>query len=282
MFYKKKKCEKRFLYVGSIRPFKTNFMRMKIIFKITILLFILLPVNQLYSQDTQKEKFDKAADLYSGGKYKEALDTWMSLYNSGIRSASLDYNIANTNFKLNNIPGAILFYERALLLKPADEDLVYNLQIARTLVVDKFNEIPELFFIKWYNFIALSLQTNTWAKISIISFFIFLVALSLYIYSQKYRYKVIGFWLALFLLLLSISSISFSIRNKNLVYFNPKAIIFSPLVNGKSSPDNSGKDLFVLHEGTKVTVEDEVGGWYEIRLSDGNKGWVPSNSLEKI
>ena len=91
-----------------------------------------------------------------------------------------------------------------------------------------------------------------------------------------------GFWLAIILLIVSVCSFSSSVRNKNLIYHNPKAIIFSPLVNGKSSPDNSGTDLFVIHEGTKVTIEDEVGGWYEIRLSDGNKGWVPANSLEKI
>jgi SH3-like domain-containing protein len=56
----------------------------------------------------------------------------------------------------------------------------------------------------------------------------------------------------------------------------------SPQVNGKSSPDQSGTDLFLLHEGTKVTAGEKVGEWYEIRLSDGNKGWVPSNSLEKL
>jgi SH3-like domain-containing protein len=56
----------------------------------------------------------------------------------------------------------------------------------------------------------------------------------------------------------------------------------SPQVNGKSSPDSSGTDLFVLHEGTKVEIEDEVGEWLEIRLSDGNKGWIPANCLEII
>ena len=55
-----------------------------------------------------------------------------------------------------------------------------------------------------------------------------------------------------------------------------------PSVNGKSSPDNSGTDLFVIHEGSKVTVEDEMGDWFEIKLSDGNKGWIPSGSLEVI
>jgi tetratricopeptide (TPR) repeat protein len=255
---------------------------MKLSKEILLIILLGLPAINSFAQESQEEKFKKAEGYYSSGKYKEALEEWISVYNAGIRSYSLDYNIGNAYFKISNIPGSILFYERALLLKPADEDIQYNLQIARTLVVDKFVEIPELFFIKWFNFLSLMLSTNLWAKISATSFVIFLCALSLYIYSSRYRFKVIGFWLAIFLLLISSASISFSIRNRNLIYNNPKAIIFNPLVNGKSSPDNSGTDLFILHEGTKVTIEDAVGEWYEIRLSDGNKGWVPVNSLEKI
>jgi tetratricopeptide (TPR) repeat protein len=245
---------------------------MKLLSRILLVIFLADPGITLFAQESQTDKYNKAAEFYSSGKYKEALDEWMSVYETGVRSSNLEFNIGNACFKVNNIPGAILYYERALLLKPADEDIQYNLQIVRTLVVDKFIEIPELFFIKWYNFLALTLSTNVWAKISIASFILLLVALSLYIYSSGYRYKVTGFWLAIFLLSLSIASVSFSLRNKNLIYNNPKAIIFSPLVNGKSSPDNSGTDLFVLHEGTKVTIEDAVGGWFEIRLSDGNKG----------
>lgn len=228
------------------------------------------------------DTFNRGVELYSAERYQEAHDTWLSLYNSGVRSASLNFNIGNACFKLNNIPGSILFYERALLLKPADEDINYNLQIARTLVVDKLAEIPELFFITWFNFFSLSLSSNTWAAISIITFILALVFISVYFYSARYRIKVLGFWLSVTLLIISIFSLSSSINNRSLVYESSKAVIFSPVVNGKSSPGESGNDLFVLHEGTKVTVEDEVGGWYEIRLSDGNKGWVPSNSLTKL
>ena len=183
---------------------------------------------------------------------------------------------------MNNIPGAILFYERAHLRKPADEDINYNLQIARTLVVDRFEEIPELFFVRWYNFLALILSTNTWARISLITFILCLVFLSLYFYSSGYNLKVFGFWLSILLLIISLASFALTFRNKTLVYNSKKAIIFNPVVNGKSSPDDSGTDLFVLHEGTKVSVEDEVGEWLEIRLSDGNKGWIPANTLEII
>jgi tetratricopeptide (TPR) repeat protein len=246
---------------------------------IIIFIFISLFVRVAVSQDTNKDKFYQGVTYFTAGSYKEALQIWTDIYNTGYRSANLDYNIGNAYFKLNNIPSAILFYERAYLLKPADENINYNLQIARTLIVDRFQEIPELFFIKWYNFVSLFLSTNTWAKISITSFIIFLLLLSLYFYSSRYRHKVIGFWLGVFFIVLSLTSLAFTIRNKSLVYDSHKAIISSPIVNGKSSPDKSGNDIFVLHEGTKVTVEYEVGEWSEIRLSDGNKGWVPLNSI---
>jgi tetratricopeptide (TPR) repeat protein len=251
---------------------------------ILLIVILLLPAG-LYStqvKDTPESRFSEAGVLYSSGKYEAALDKWIELYNSGYRSASLDYNIANTYFKLNNVPGSILFYERALLLKPAGENVIYNLQIARALVVDKFAEIPDLFFVTWFNFLSLSLASNTWAAISIASFIICLLLISLYFYTARHNLKVLGFWLGLFMLILSGSSYSFSSRNKTLVYNNDKAIIFSPVVNGKSSPDSSGNDLFVIHEGTKVSVGDKVGEWYEIRLSDGNKGWVPANCLTKL
>jgi tetratricopeptide (TPR) repeat protein len=256
-------------------------MKLKLL-SISALLIIQVFLINTYSQDTRDEKFRQGADYYTAGAYEKALEQWIDLYNTGYRSADLEYNIGNAYFKINNVPGAILFYERAHLHRPADEDINYNLQIARTLAVDSFEDIPEIFLIKWYNFLALLQTTNNWAKTSLVSFIFCLLLLSLYFYSSKYKMKVIGFWLALLLMVISLTSLAFSFRNRALVLNNRDAIIFSPLVNGKSSPDDSGTDLFVLHEGTKVTVEDEVGEWYEIRLSDGNKGWIPSNSLEKI
>ncbi len=251
-------------------------------FKTIILLIFIFSCQEAFTQEEKDNKFLQGNENFSAGNYDKALEAWLDLYNTGFRSAELEYNIGNAYFKMNNIPGAILFYERASLLKPADEDINYNLQIARTLSVDRFDEIPELFFVRWYNFMALLLSSNVWARISIISFVLCLLSLSLYFYTSRFKLKVLGFWLAALLLIVSATSLMFSVRNKNLIYDSSKAIVFSPLVNGKSSPDNSGTDLFLLHEGTKVTVEDKVGEWYEVRLSDGNKGWIPAGSLEII
>lgn len=228
------------------------------------------------------ENFSKGVNEYSAGNFKSSLDYWLEIYNSGLRSASLDYNIGNAYFKLSDIPNAILFYERAYLLDPSDDNISYNLEIARSLTVDKFQAIPVLFYTKGYDYISLFLSVNTWAAISIVSFVLCLLFLSLYIYSSVYRAKVSGFWLALVFFIFSLTSLSFSLHNKKLLYDSRKAIITTPVVSGKSSPDTSGTDLFVIHEGTKVSIGEKLGDWYEITLSDGNKGWVPVNSLSII
>ncbi len=133
------------------------------IFIILNLCILLFSQNAL-SQDEKNEKFRRGSEYFSAGDFEKALDAWIDLYNTGFRSAGLEYNIGNAYFKMNNIPGAILFYERASLLKPADEDINYNLQIARTLAVDRFEEIPELFFVRWYDFMALMLSSEPMGK----------------------------------------------------------------------------------------------------------------------
>ncbi len=250
--------------------------------KILFALLLVLTGIPASGQDERPVKFSKGVEYYTASDYEGALREWLEIYDTGYRSAELAYNIGNAYFKLNNVPGAILFYERARLLKPGDSNINYNLQIARTLVVDKFEEIPELFFVRWFDFLSLLLHTNNWAVISILAFIAFLILLSVYIYSSRYKLKIISFWAAVLLLFISAFSLAFTLRNRTLVYDNREAVIFAPSVNGKSSPDASGTDLFVLHEGTKVSIEDKVGEWYEVKLSDGNTGWIPVTSLTII
>ena len=116
-------------------------MKLKIRY-ILSLIFICLFAAEGFSQQTSQEKFIQGVTLFSSAKYQEAFQIWTEIYDTGYRSANLNYNIGNAYYKLNDIPNAILFYERAYLLNPADENINYNLQIARTLIVDRFQEIP--------------------------------------------------------------------------------------------------------------------------------------------
>jgi SH3-like domain-containing protein len=81
---------------------------------------------------------------------------------------------------------------------------------------------------------------------------------------------------------ISLSTFIFSYNQKKLVYDNTYAIIISPSVTIKSSPDDSGTELFQLHEGTKVEIIDQLGEWKEIKLSDGNVGWLRMSDLIRL
>ena len=50
----------------------------------------------------------------------------------------------------------------------------------------------------------------------------------------------------------------------------------------KETPTINSKDLFILHEGTKVQVLDQVGSWYNIELADGRQGWIRASDIETI
>ena len=62
-----------------------------------------------------------------------------------------------------------------------------------------------------------------------------------------------------------------------------EAVIMRPVASVKSSPSSEAStDLFVLHEGTKVKVIDQVGAWSNIELADGRQGWMQSDAMELI
>ena len=53
-------------------------------------------------------------------------------------------------------------------------------------------------------------------------------------------------------------------------------------VTVKSTPNESGTDLFVLHEGTKVEILEELGDWCKIEIADGRQGWMKGKDIESI
>lgn len=254
--------------------------------KYGILILVLMLISTgLYSRSAPQDP-DKAFEIgvryYAEGSYIEAIEHWEKLVSSGYSSYELYYNLGNANFKNGSIAGSILYYEKALLLRPFNEDVKYNLEIARSYITDNFETIPELFLSRWYKMISLIFQSNTWAIISLVLFAGALVLILVYLFSAKRKIKKISFLGGLLFLIISAFSISLSYQNTVLMIKKRNAIIFAPAVTGKSSPDDSGKDLFLIHEGTKVRIEDELGGWYEVRLSDGNVGWIPSETLTKV
>jgi tetratricopeptide (TPR) repeat protein len=226
--------------------------------------------------------FSKAGELYKAGNYSEAIAVYDSLYAMHLESAELCFNLGNAWFKLQEVPKAILWYERAYRLAPSDGDIIYNLEMARSMVVDKLEIVPVFFLSDLLQRIQGQLNSNSWAWWGLILLICGLGLALVFLFSSGMAIRKTALTLSLILLVLSVFSFTTALNMKKKMESRSGAIIMTPSVTLKSSPDQNGNDLFILHEGTRVEIEDRLGEWLEIRISDGNKGWIESSALEVI
>ena len=242
---------------------------------IGIMLFCFSFTN-IYAQETETKEAETA---YSAEQYDRAIELYESLLKNYGASAELYYNLGNAYYKSGKIAQAILNYERAILIKPGDSDIRFNLELAKQQTVDKIEPLQDFFLKKWIRSVQNLIGVDFWAMIGIVGFVLFIGCLTLYFFSKWMYLKKTGFYLGLVLIITVIIVNIFASNQKKYLEDRRGAIIFSPTVTIKGSPDNSGTDLFLLHEGTKVFILISVGDWNEIALEDGNQGWVNKKDI---
>jgi len=247
--------------------------------KLAIYMLTLLSFTAVYANDN---RFENANTLFSEEKYNEAITAYNEILNSGVESAEVYYNLGNAFYKSGALPKAILNYERALLLAPHDKDIRYNLEMANMQITDKLETVGEFFLITWVNGFKNKTKSDTWAIISIISFAVCILLIAIFFFSRGRSLKQLTFAGAIVLLVVALFAFNFSASQKNKLTQRTSAIVFEPSVSVKSSPSAGGKDLFILHEGTKVNILEELGDWKRIVISDGSEGWMPSTAIEVI
>ena len=243
------------------------------------LMFLTLLIFQTSFAASPDSLYNKASELYKSSAYEDAIVLYRQIDSLGYVSSDLYYNTANAFFRSNKLGKARLYYEKALKLNPADEDIKNNLKFTETFLTDRFEEVPVLFFVRWYQDLVSLFNSNDWAKLSILTFFLSLSGFLLYVFVHGNFLRRVGFYLGITAILIAVLSLFFSIQQNR---ESNAAIIMSPSVNVKSAPRSSGKDLFILHEGAKVWVNSELDDWKEIRISDGRKGWAPAGIIELI
>ena len=250
-------------------------------FKYLIFLLTFLIVQPVFAIDTDS-LFHKANEEYNKGLYANAVENYQIIIDAGLESAIIYYNLGNSYFKLDDVPSAILYFEKAKKLNPDDEDLDFNLNVAKTQVLDKIEPMPELFFKSWWRDMVTMFTSDTWTKTSIAFFILFFVLLSFYLLSGYTPIRKLSFYAGLIVLVLSVFTFMFASQKFTIEKNLKEAIVFAPTITVKSSPNQNSVDLFVIHEGSKVKVIDEVGEWFKIRIANGSIGWLPLNTVKMI
>ncbi|HEY0262577.1 MAG TPA: tetratricopeptide repeat protein [Chitinophagales bacterium] len=219
--------------------------------------------------------FAQANAAYQKNDFSTAILKYEKLVAQKNNSAMIYYDLGNAYFKSGNLAQAILNYERAERLDKFDEDIHHNLEYARKKTVDQMESQPiisekvfgVLSAFSW-KILALALVWFGFAGFVLFLFVPNLKNTGAYLGVTFLLFAGITFWFGK-------EQGSYELKCHFRIVTNAEAYV-------KSSPDDSSTDLFLLHEGAKVQVFDEVGNYQKIRIADGRVGWVLKSESTKI
>jgi hypothetical protein len=227
--------------------------------------------------------WNNANNHYSLGNYKEAAQLYEQILNENGESAEIYFNLGNACFKQNLLGAAHLNYERARRLDPTNPDILHNLDYVKAMQIDKIDEVQDVFITTWLDDVMNIFSGNIWAIVFFTLLILSLLLLSFFIFSQTGNIIKMSFAGFCFLFFFFVTSFYLGYRQRNQALNRSEAIIYASEVVVKSTPNDSGSDLFIIHEGLKVRIIDKQSNYYRIILDDGkSQGWIPRESAEII
>jgi tetratricopeptide (TPR) repeat protein len=224
----------------------------------------------------------KGNTYYREGAYDKAIEEYKKLVDEGYVGTSLFYNLGNANYRIGKIGYAILYYEKALELSPSDEDVKHNLDFAHLSTVDRIQPLPRFFLFDWWEALLGLFSDNGWAYVVFIFYLVVILLAGAYSFSKTVKEQKIFFFSSIagvFLLAFSISILVIKVKREATL---KSGVIVEQVVTVKFSPDSQSTDAFMIHEGLKVNLEDQLDNWIKIRLADGKVGWVLEENIEGI
>lgn len=237
-----------------------------------------LPAAEL----TPGQLWDNANTAYINGDFHGAVDGYEQLLDRGLGSMKLYYNLANAYFKEDRLGKAILFYHRALRIAPGNDDIRYNLSVAEARAKDTIEEIPEFFLTTWVRAVRHMMGCTAWSILSLAALVCALALFLFYLLAQRLSLRKVGFYGTILAGALFMLTTWFAAGERREMLDEMHAVVMSLSAVVKSSPDKSATDLFVLHEGTVVTISGRLDGWCEVVIADGKKGWIEEKKIEVI
>lgn len=248
--------------------------------QVLLLLVVLASVSFSFAQE--ENLFQQGNEYYRQKRYNKAIETYTQIVDSGFESTALYYNLGNAYYRKGEIGYAILYYEKAKKLSPGDEDVIHNLTLANLKTIDKVESLPKFFLFQWWEGLLALFSSSGWTIISYICYIILIISIGFYFYIKSVsQQKVVIISCLIGLLLLLVSSSILAVKlNRDLNVKN--GVVVENTANVKLSPDTGSNDAFIVHEGLKVILEDEVDNWVKIRLQDGKIGWMQEKYVKVI
>ncbi len=230
---------------------------------------------------TPEETFDEACRAYGQGQWDAAAEGFGGLLRYGFADSRLEYNLANAEYKRGRLGEAILHYERALRLAPADPDVAANLAIARARIRDVVEEPETAGALRALRALQDRLGVTTQALLFLGGVWLLAGILTWCGSRPGGLTPGWGWTLAAAFLATGLTVLSWRATWSRLEG-TPRAVVLRPSVEALAGPGLNNASLFTLHEGVSVAIQSEREGWLQVALPNGLTGWVVRDAAERI
>jgi tetratricopeptide (TPR) repeat protein len=213
-------------------------------------------------------------------QYRKAAAGFSALQDAGLNNPGLDYNLGNVYFRLGELGRAIRHYRRAERSAPNDPALVANLRYARDRVEPQIAPSGERRLARQLLFwhYATSAAQRFWALavFSVVGWLLMIV----WLVWRRRPLAVLGLVCVVFALAAG-GSLLWQIYDQTRY---PHAVIVGAetllrLGRGENT------DLALkqpLGPGVEFRIIDRRGDWVEVRLANGQTGWLPAERVSRI
>lgn len=221
-----------------------------------------------------------ADKLLKEHSYSEAIKLYSNLEASGKGGPDMYHNMAIANLNLGKQAEAIVYLQKGLKFSPADKSLMTLYQNILNNNAEIEPATTDMFITHILKSTSALFLPKTWMLLTFLPF----IAIGILLYvrypdrlTQKTT-KLYLFSLAFVFLLFS----SFGISRNLQIYHNKTIVITTPDTILKVGPDHESPSLSPLASGSIVYYKDNIQGWWLVRTSYGDEGWIEVNQGTKI
>ena len=226
--------------------------------------------------------FDNANAAYNAGQFEKAVMLYKQILESGQHSAELYFNLGNSYYRLNQVGESIFYFEKAKQLEPTDEDINFNSAFAQNMAIDAVEVLPKSQVTQLKDNIIEFFSQEGWAYFIILLAWLFVLFWGLYLWNKIPFIKRTFFVTSLILAFLLIGSLFIAVIKSANTSDTTYGILFNEKMEVWAEPNSRAEVLFLLHEGTKVQMLDQLQEWQKIRIANGSEGWIKNAKVRSL
>ena len=250
--------------------------------KLLMLLSVLFLCCSMALGQEKETTFENANSAYNAGQFENAVMLYKEILESGQHSAELYFNLANSYYRLNQVGESIFYFEKAKQLQPTDEDINVNSNFAQNMAIDAVEVLPKSQITKLREKTIGLFSQDGWAFFIILLAWFLVFFWGLYLWNKVPVIKRTFFIFTLVLGSLLTGSLFIAVIKSSKTADTTYGILFNKKIEVWAEPNSRAEVLFLLHEGTKVKMLDQLQEWRKIRIANGSEGWIKNGRVRSL